>query len=484
MVENNQWDSPLSFVLAMIGAAVGLGNIWRFSYVLYSNGGGAFFIPYLVAIAIMGIPFLILEYGIGFSFKDSFTNIFRKINPKLEIISWMLVLLVFIVVVYYIVILSWDFVYLFSSINFSWGSDPALYFAKSVGGNSDLSGMYSFILPTLVGVLILWFIVWYISHKDLSSGIGKVSKLLIPALFIMMAIIIIYSISLPGSSIGINTLLHPDWMALTDVNIWLAAFSQILFSLSMGQAIALSYASYLPKNSKLIDNVFVVVVSNSLFEVFTAFGVFSVLGYMSSTAGIPIVELITDGAGLIFVIFPTIFNTMGLVGHIFAPVLFIAILFAGLTSVFGIMEPMVNSTMHKLNWSRKKAVTSLTIVGCLLSILFTTGIGIYLLEIVDTFINSFCLIILIAIQCIVFTWLIDINQIINVINENSSFNIGKIWKVIVKYVLPIFLLVMWVVGVVDLCFSTNSFQLAVYGIILITVLLVSIMFTRIKSESN
>ena len=340
MVENNQWDSPLSFVLAMIGAAVGLGNIWRFSYVLYSNGGGAFFIPYLVAIAIMGIPFLILEYGIGFSFKDSFTNIFRKINPKLEIISLMLVLLVFIVVVYYIVILSWDFVYLFSSINFSWGSDPALYFAKSVGGNSDLSGMYSFILPTLVGVLILWFIVWYISHMDLSSGIGKVSKLLIPALFIMMAIIIIYSISLPGSSIGINTLLHPDWMALTDVNIWLAAFSQILFSLSMGQAIALSYASYLPKNSKLIDNVFVVV-SNSLFEVFTAFGVFSVLGYMSSTAGIPIVELITDGAGLIFVIFPTIFNTMGLVGHIFAPVLFIAILFAGLTSVFGIMEPML-----------------------------------------------------------------------------------------------------------------------------------------------
>ena len=140
--------------------------------------------------------------------------------------------------------------------------------------------------------------------------------------------------------------------------------------------------------------------------------------------------------------------------------------------------------MHKLNWSRKKVVTSLTIVGCLLSILFTTGIGTYLLEIVDTFINSFCLIILIAIQCIVFTWLIDINQIINVINENSSFNIGKIWKVIVKYVLPIFLLVMWVVGVVELCFSTNSFQLTVYGIILVAVLLVSIIFTRIKSESN
>ena len=484
MVENNQWDSPLSFVLAMIGAAVGLGNIWRFSYVLYSNGGGAFFIPYLVAIAIMGVPFLILEYGIGFSFKDSFTNIFKRINPKLEVLSWMLVLFVFIVVIYYMVILAWDFVYLLSSFNFSWGSDSAVYFAKSVGGCSNLSYMTTFLFPTLVGVLILWFVVWFISRKNLSEGIGRISKILIPVLFITMAIIIVYSISLPGSGIGITALLHPDWMALGDVNIWLAAFSQILFSLSMGQAIALSYASYLPKNSKLIDNVLIVVLSNSLFEICTAFGVFSVLGYMSATAGTPMVELVADGAGLIFVVFPTIFNVMGPVGHIFAPVLFLSILFAGLTSVFGIMEPMVNSTMHKFNWSRKKTVTSLAIAGCMLSILFTTGIGSYLLGIVDTFINSFCLILFIAIQCIVFTWLIDIDEIIEVINENSSFNVGKIWKAIVKYVLPVFLLVMWAAGVFELCFDTDTFKLIVYGIITLSVVALSIAFTRINSKNN
>ena len=82
MSEYAQWDSMWSFIFAMIGAAVGLGNIWRFSYVVYSNGGGSFFIPYFVAIALMGIPFLILEYGVGFSFKTSFTEVFRKINPK------------------------------------------------------------------------------------------------------------------------------------------------------------------------------------------------------------------------------------------------------------------------------------------------------------------------------------------------------------------------------------------------------------------
>ena len=99
MVEKSQWSSSISFIFAMIGAAVGLGNIWRFSYVLYSNGGGSFFIPYLIAIAIIGVPFLILEYGVGFSFKDSFSNIVRKVKPEFEIIAWILVLLVFVVVI-------------------------------------------------------------------------------------------------------------------------------------------------------------------------------------------------------------------------------------------------------------------------------------------------------------------------------------------------------------------------------------------------
>lgn len=127
MSERTQWDSRISFLFAMIGVAVGVGNIWRFSYVVYTNGGGSFFIPYIVAILILGIPFLIMEYGLGFSFKTSFTEIMKKINPKFEIIAWVLVLFTFIVTVYYMVILSWDLVYLFSSLTFDWGADAANY---------------------------------------------------------------------------------------------------------------------------------------------------------------------------------------------------------------------------------------------------------------------------------------------------------------------------------------------------------------------
>ena len=119
MENYEQWDSRWSFIFAMIGCAIGLGNIWRFSYVVYSNGGGSFLIPYFVAIALMGIPFLILEYGVGFSFKRSFTEIFKSINPKFEFIAWILIFLIAIVLIYYMVIISWDMFYLMNSFSFS-----------------------------------------------------------------------------------------------------------------------------------------------------------------------------------------------------------------------------------------------------------------------------------------------------------------------------------------------------------------------------
>ena len=479
MSERAQWDSSLSFIFAMIGAAVGLGNIWRFSYVLYSNGGGSFFIPYFIAIAIMGIPFLILEYGVGFSFKDSFSKIMRKINPKFEVIAWVLVLFVFIVTIYYMVILSWDLVYLLSSFTFNWGTDTAAYFVQNVGGSSNLSNASFLLIPTTVGVLILWVILWFISHRDVDKGIGKVSKVLIPALFVIMGIIIVYALTLPGASIGINALLSPNWSMLWDVNIWLAAFAQIIFSLSMGQAIAVTYASYLPENSKLIDNVLIVVASNSGFEICTAFGVFSILGYMSATAGTPMVQLVTEGTGLVFVVFPMIFNIMGPIGRILAPLLFLAILFAGVTSALGFFEPMLSSTSAKLGWSRKRTATILSIIGCAFSLLLTTGISSYLVGIIDSFVNEFGILILIGIQCIVFAWYYGIEHFLPALNEASTFKVGKTWMFVIKYLLPLVLIVMWAIGIIQLFSSAKTFEIIVDLIIIAAVMVSAVVLTKI-----
>ena len=484
MSEQAQWDSSLSFIFAMIGAAVGLGNIWRFSYVLYSNGGGSFFIPYFVAIAIMGVPFLILEYGVGFSFKESFSKIMRKINPKFEVIAWVLVLFVFIVTIYYMVILSWDLVYLLSSFTFHWGTDTAAYFVQSVGGSSNLSNASFLLIPTTVGVLILWVVLWVISHRDVDKGIGMVSKLLIPALFVIMGIIIVYALTLPGASLGISTLLTPDWGMLLDINIWLAAFAQIIFSLSMGQAIALTYASYLPENSKLIDNVLIVVASNSLFEICTAFGVFSILGYMSTTSGTPMVQLVTEGTGLVFIVFPMIFNIMGPIGRVLAPLLFLAILFAGVTSALGFFEPMLSSTSNKLGWSRKRTSAILSIIGCAFSLLLTTGISSYLVGIIDSFVNEFGILILIGIQCIIFAWFYGVEHFLPALNEASTFKVGKLWTFIIKYLLPLVLIVMWVIGIVKLFATAKTFEIIIDLIIILSVMVAAFVLTKVKPAGD
>ena len=482
MSEQLQWDSNLSFILAMIGAAVGLGNIWRFSYVLYSNGGGSFFIPYLIAILIMGIPFLILEYGLGFTFRDSFSNLLKSINERFEYIGWILVLLVFLIVCYYVVIVAWDLVYLFSSLSFSWGADPTSYFVNFVGGSSDMSNATTLIIPTFLSVIAIWLIVWYVSHKNLEKGIGMVSKILIPALFTFMLIIIIYSLTLPGHMIGIDNLLRPNWSTLWDINIWIGAFAQILFSLSMGQAIAYTYASYLPEDSRFTNDIFLVVTANSLFEIFTAFGIFSVLGYMSLHSGLRLSSLISEGTGLVFEVFPTIFNIMGPFARILAPLLFLSIFFAGITSALGIFEPMLSSTMHKFNLSRRKATTILATIGCLISITFTTGISSYLVGIVDMFINQFGVLFLIGLQCVIFTWFYKVEDLIPVINEHGFINVSKKWIVIIKYILPILIFGMWIYGLLDLFNQANGFELFVDMTIVIVVLVSGFILTRFKPK--
>jgi NSS family neurotransmitter:Na+ symporter len=382
------------------------------------------------------------------------------------------------------VILSWDFVYLGSSFTFSWGTDAAHYFVNTVGGSSNLSNASFLLIPTTIGVLLLWIILWFISHRNVDQGIGKVSKILIPALFVIMGCIIVYALTLPGAGIGIATLLTPDWGKLFDVNIWLAAFAQIIFSLSMGQAIALTYASYLPENSKLIDNVLIVVASNSLFEICTAFGVFSILGYMSYTGGTPMVQLITEGTGLVFIVFPMIFNIMGPIGRVLAPLLFLAILFAGITSALGFFEPMLNSTSSKLNWSRKKTATVLSIIGCVFSLILTTGISSYLVGIIDSFVNEFGILLLIGVQCIVFAWFYGVEHFLPALNEDSTFKVGKTWSFVIKYLLPLVLIVMWVIGIVQLFSTAKQFEIIVDVIIIVAVFVVALVLTKIKPANE
>ena len=480
----NQWNSSFAFLMAMIGSAVGLGNIWRFNYVLYSEGGGAFLIPYIIAILVMGIPFLILEYGLGYGLRDSLSNILKKIKPYLEVVGWFTSFIVFLILTYYIVIVGWDVIYLALSFFKGWGADPNLFFSNHivVGGN-DLNSITSFVLPLSIITVLLWIVLWYISCKSIDR-IEKTVKVLIPLLFLLMAFIVFYSLTLPGHMIGLQALFRPKWELLSDPSIWVAAFGQVLFSLSMGLSIAITYASYLPDESEITGNVVAVAFSNSFFELFTAIGVFSILGYMSLQSGLPIDQLATSGAGLSFIVFPQVFNILGDSAYILGPIFFICILFAGITSKLALFETMRNPISINFGYSRRKSSTILAIVGVIISLIYTTGSGSFILTVADNFLNNTGLLFAVALQCIIFGWMYGVDKLLPKINENSKIKVGKTWTRVIKYILPFILLILWISGVMDVVKLKDVNEMIIQAIITILIIVVPIILSKLPAKDK
>lgn len=450
MSNKNEWNSNLSFLLAMIGSAIGLGNIWRYPYVLYSNGGGTFYIPYITAILLLGIPFLILEYGVGYNYKSSFAKAITQINSKWQYLGWFIPVTVFIFTVYYSVVLAWDGLYVVLSFSKAWGANPNAYFSTTLLQSSqNFTGLLNFVPIIGIAIAIVWIIIWFISHRGLEKGIGNVSKVLVPLLFIVMIVLVGFSLNLPGAAIGLNELFNPNWHLLTKFDIWMAAFAQIIFSISLGMSISFTYASYIKKDTDLITSALTITFANAIFENIAALGVFSVLGYMSLQSGIAVHDLVTQGIGIVFIVYPTVFNILGQWGFILGPLFFFTVYLAGFTSILSSIEPLSFSIQNKFNISRFKTITILIIAGALLAMLFATSFGQTLLEYVDTFINLIALLFAIFFECIIFAWMFKAERLIDFLNSRTkTFKLGKWWLIIVKYILPIFILIIWFGGII------------------------------------
>ncbi|WP_400198484.1 sodium-dependent transporter [Methanobrevibacter smithii] len=484
--DKNEWGSNLSFLLAMIGSAVGLGNIWRYPYVLYSNGGGAFFIPYIVAILIMGIPFLILEYGVGYNFKSSFPKAVKSISKKWEYLGWFLPVAVFMILIYYSAILGWDGFYVIISAFKGWGADPNAYFTGSfLQANDTLGGLGTFVPFVAIAMLVGWVIMWVISHTDLEKGLGRVSKVLVPLLFAIMIFIVLFSLTLPGAGIGLAELYNPDWSLLLNFNIWMVAFGQMIFSLSLGMSIAFTYASYTKDDSDLVSNALWVTVANCGFENFAAIGVFSILGYMSLQSGVAVPDLVTQGTGLVFIVYPTVFNVLGDWASVIGPLFFFTVYLAGLTSILSTIEPLSFSIQNKFGWSRNKTMTILCVFGAAVSMIYATAMGSYILGIADTFVNQIAILIGVIFECIIFAWIFKAENIIPKLNAKSkSIKLGKWWLVVVKYVLPIFIAIVWVGGILEVISSGSMLELAILAILTIILLGATFIFTKLPAKSG
>ncbi len=436
-LQREQWKSQLGFVFAAVGSAVGLGNIWRFSYMAYSHGGGAFLIPYIIALLSAGIPLLILEFALGHERMGSAPLAFAKINKNWEWLGWWAVIFVmFGIVLYYSVIIAWCLNFFFLSFYLGWGDDPnAFFFNEFLAVSKSPFEIGHIRTPILVSLSIVWLINWGIVFRGVRRGIEYINKIFMPLLFFLTAVLVLWSISLEGSMIGLRAYLEPDFSKLSDPTVWIDAYSQIFFTLSLGFGIMIAYASYLPGKANITKNAIVIVFINSGYSLFAGIAVFSVLGFMATSQGKPISEVVSQSIGLAFVAYP---KAVSLIpgGNLFGAIFFLCLVVAGLSSSISIVEAFISATVDKFGFRRKPLITLVTILGFLGSTIFTTQAGLLWLDIADHFITHYGLIVVGIAECLLVGWLFNIKVLRKHVNSISSIRLGYWWDITIKYFVP------------------------------------------------
>jgi neurotransmitter:Na+ symporter, NSS family len=440
------FSSNLGFLLAAIGSAIGLGNIWRFSYMAYSNGGGAFLVPYIVALFSAGIPLMILEYGLGHREKASAPLAFAKVSRRMEWLGWWMPLFVmFGIMFYYQVVIGWCANFTVFSFSLAWGSDPQDFFLNQflglTKGPGELGGLRWLIVSATA---LMWGVTWFISYQEVHRGIERACKIFMPILLVTTLILVIWGLTLPGASKGISYYLRPEWGKLLDFKVWMAAYGQIFFTLSIAFGIMIAYSSYLPKKSDLVHNAWITSLVNCIYSIIAGLAVFSILGYLSYTKGIPIDQVIKSGPTLAFVVFPEAISKLPFLREIFGVLFFSALTVAGLSSGVSIVEALTSAIMDKFRISRKWIVTALCMIGFFGSLIFTTGGGLFWLDIVDHFLNQYGLVLAGLLECLVVGYILKTEVLRKHINETARVKLTWLWDFMIKYLTPAILLVMLV----------------------------------------
>lgn len=419
-----------AFILAAIGSAVGLGNIWRFPYTTYENGGGAFIIPYLIALLTAGIPLLFLDYAIGHRHRGGVPLSYRRFSSHFEVFGWWQMMVNVIIGLYYAVVLGWAASYTYFSFTGAWGDKPIDFFIGEFLKMGDIKNGISFEFVGMVTapLIAMWIVALGVLSMGVQKGIAKVSSVLMPVLVVMFMALVIYSLFLPGAAKGLDALFTPDWTKLSNPSVWIAAYGQIFFSLSIGFGIMVTYASYLKKESDLTGSGLVVGFANSSFEVLAGIGVFAALGFIATAQGQEVSEVAKGGIGLAFFAFPTIINKAPF-GEVLGVLFFGSLTFAALTSFISVIEVIISAIQDKIRIGRGKVTFIVGVPMMIVSvILFGTTTGLPMLDVFDKFVNYFGIVAVAFASLIAIVANEKLGLLGNHLNETSSFKVGFFWR--------------------------------------------------------
>lgn len=445
MEENRgTWSSRFGFLMAAVGSAVGLGNLWKFPYLAGENGGGAFVLVYIVLVVLLGFTLMLAEMTIGRHANSDAYGSYNKIKKGFGFIGGIGVLAGFLILSYYSVVGGWVMKYIVASFT-GVGADKAGYFSNFIASPVEPI-IYHLLFMGLTALIVI---------RGISGGIEKASKFLMPALFGLLVLVVLRSVTLDGAMEGIRYFIQPDFSKIT-IKVVIAALGQVFFSLSLGMGIMVTYGSYLNKEEDLEKDAFLIPSLDSLVAILAGFAILPAVFAFGFQPG--------QGPGLMFITLPAVFEEMPL-GMIFSGLFFLLVFFAALSSSISLMEVTVAFGIDQFKWSRKFATTFFTVLMFVIGIGASLSMGAWsgflipwidgnsygIFDFLDVLTSYYLLPLGGLMGAIFIGYVWGVPNAIKEIKLGSAFKTEKLWTVLIKFVVPVlvFLILLSTTGLLD-----------------------------------
>ncbi|KAG5837200.1 hypothetical protein ANANG_G00236770 [Anguilla anguilla] len=486
--ERGQWGSKVEFLLAVAGDVVGLGNVWRFPYLCYKNGGGAFLVPYLLFAVTCGIPLFLLETAMGQYTQEGGVTCWKKLCPLAEGIGYAGQMILFYACMCYIVILAWALFYLYfsfsshlpwASCSNTWNSDHCVDLSnKNLNTNwtqqpnnsssaatefwerrvlaisGGIEEVGSLRWEVLLCLIIMWVICYFCIWKGVKST-GKVVYFTATFPYLMLLVLLIRGLTLPGALQGVLFYLYPDPSLLADPQVWMEAGAQIFFSYSLGAGTLTVLGSYNTYNNNCYKDCLWLCLLNSGTSVVAGFAVFSVLGFMAHEQGVAIEEVAESGPGLAFIAYPQAVAMMPL-PQLWAVCFFIMIILLGLDTQFVAMEGVMTTmkdlfpTVLRRAGHREIFLLLFCLTCFVLQLVMVTQGGMYVFQLFDYYaINGACVFFLCVFKVLAMGWLFGAERMVDVIEDMTGERPCLIFKLCWLYITPLVTLGSFIFSVVE-----------------------------------
>ena len=504
--ERQRWSSKAEFLITLVGYAVGLGNFWRFPYLCYKYGGGAFLVPYTIVLIVVGMPLFCLELGVGQKYQLGPLQLWGQIHPMLGGLGWASTAVTFFVALYYNVIVAWAFWYLGNSFQspLPWAEERAgatefweidtlgcrpiengigaplddytantcswdLVYGPEAPAGAD-AGVYprlfdagGIVWPLFGCLLGAWALIYLCVCKGIAS-VGKVAWFTAIFPYVVLSILLVRGVTLPGAADGLAFYLTPEWSKLADSRVWIAAASQIFYSLGVGWGTIVAFASYNEPSHNFVRDAWMVPLINCGTSFLAGIVVFSILGYMANQKGVSVADVAEGGTGLAFVVYPEALARMP-GAPIFSVLFFFMIVCLGVDSQFAMVETVMTALKDaKLTTLRKEALSGLVCGAmCLLGFVFVTRAGVHWLELVDTFVANLALFAVGTLECVAVGWVYGAQRFAADTIAMCGRALPKPLLWAYKWVIPLLLCALSLQSAIDAMRATYAFPIAGIG---------------------